>query len=106
VVTTEDGVVEVVKNCPAVDEFTGSPQMIEAGANVGVLPESPTFVLLVPAVNFQKIFFPNSHVTSDDSSLGHVTFDNGKGESKCFGGAGELTCEEETKTWNGFAHFE
>ena len=66
-------------------------------------PKAPTFVLLVPAVDFQKIFFPHSHVTADDSSLGHVTFDNGKGESKCFGGAGELTCEEETKTWNGLA---
>jgi hypothetical protein len=106
VVTAKDRVVEVIKDCPAIDEFTGSPQMIEAGANVGVLPESPTFVLLVPAVNFKKIFFPHSHVTTDDPSLGHVTFDNGERESKCFGGAGELTREEETKTWNGFAHFE
>ena len=98
--------VEVIKNCPTIDEFTGSAQMIEAGADVGVLPEPPTFVLLVPAVDFQKIFFPHSHVTADNSSLGHVTFDNGKGESKCFGGAGELTCEEEAKTWNGFAFLE
>jgi len=106
VVTAKDRVVEVIENRSAVDEFTGSAQMIEAGANVGVLPESPAFVLLVPAVNFQKIFFPHSHVTADDSSLGRVPFDNGERESKCFGGAGELTCEEETKTWNGFAHFE
>ena len=49
-VTAEDRVVEVIENRSAVDEFTGSAQMIEAGANVGILPESPTFVLLVPAV--------------------------------------------------------
>ena len=98
--------VEVIKNRSAVDKFAGSAQMIEAGADVGVFPKAPTFVLLVPAVDFQKIFFPHSHVTADDSSLGRVTFDNGKGESKCFGGAGELTCEEETKTWNGFACLE
>ena len=98
--------VDVIKDCPTVDEFAGSAQMIEAGANVGVFPQAPTFVLLVPAVDFQKIFFPHSHVAADDSSLGRVTFDNGKGESKCFGGAGELTCEEETKTWNGFACLE
>ena len=98
--------VDVIKDCPTVDEFAGSAQMIEAGANVGVFPQAPTFVLLVPAVNFQKIFFPHSHVTADDSSLGRVTFDNGERESKYFGGAGELTCEEETKTWNGLAHLE
>jgi len=103
VVTAKDRVVEVIKDCPTVDEFAGSAQMIEAGADVGVLPEAPTFVLLVPAVDFQKIFFPHSHVTADDSSLGRVTFDNGERESKCFGGAGELTREEEAKTWDGFA---
>ena len=98
--------VEVIKDCPTVDEFAGSAQMIEAGANVGVFPQAPTFVLLVPAVNFQKIFFPHSHVTADNSSLGHVTLDNRKGQSKCFSGTGELTREEEAKTWNGLAHLE
>ena len=106
VVTAEDRVVEVIKDCSTVDKFAGAAQMIEAGANVGVFAKAPTFILLVPAVYFQKILFPHSHVTTDDPSLGHVTFDNGKRESKRFGGAGELTCEEETKTWNGFAHFE
>jgi len=106
VVTAKDRVVEVIKDCPTVDEFAGSAQMIEAGADVGVFPEPPTFVLLVPAVDFQKIFFPHSHVAADDSSLGRVTLDNGERESKCFGGAGELTREEEAKTWDGFAHFD
>ena len=105
-VTAKDRVVEVIKDCPTVDEFAGSAQMIEAGSDVGVFPKAPTFVLLVPAVDLQKILFPHSHVTADNSSLGRVTFDNGKGESKCFGGAGELTCEKETKTWNGLAHLE
>ena len=105
-VTAKDRVVEVIENRSAVDKFAGSAQMIEARADVGVLPKAPTFVLLVPAVYFQKIFFPHGHVTTDDSSLGHVTFDNGKREPKCFGGTGELTCKEETKTWNGFANFE
>ena len=84
--------VEVIKDCTTVDEFAGSAQMIEAGADVRVFPKAPTFVLLVPAVYFQKIFFPHSHVTADDPSLGRVTFDNGEREPKCFGGAGELTC--------------
>jgi hypothetical protein len=106
VVTAEDRVVEVIKDCPTVDEFAGSAQMIEAGADVGVLPKAPTFVLLVPAVDFQKIFFPHTHVTADDSSLGRVTLDNGKGKPKCFGGASKLTCEKETKTWNGLARLE
>ena len=96
----------MIKNRSAVDKFAGAAQMIEAGANVRVFAKAPTFVLLVPAVYIQKIFFPHSHVTTDDPSLGHVTFDNGERESKCFGGAGELTCEEEAKTWNGFAHFD
>ena len=98
--------VEVIENRSAVDKFAGSTQMIEAGADVGVLAESPTLVLLVPAVDFQKIFFPHSHVTADDSSLGRVTFDNGKREPNCFGGAGELTRKEEAKTWNGLAYLE
>ncbi len=98
--------VEVIENRSAVDKFAGAAQVIEAGADVGVLAESPTLVLLVPAVDFQKIFFPHSHVTADDSSLGRVTFDNGKREPNCFGGAGELTRKEEAKTWNGLAHLE
>ena len=98
--------VEVIKNRSAVDKFAGSAQMIEARADVGVLPESPALVFLVPAVDFQKILFPHSHVAADDSSLGRIAFDNGERESKCFGGAGELPCEEETKTGNGFAHFD
>jgi hypothetical protein len=106
VVTAEDWMMEVIKDCPAINKFAGSAQMIEARAYVGVLPEAPTFVLLVPAVNFQKIFFPHTHVAADDSSLGRVSFDNGERESNCFGGAGELTRKKETKTWNGLAHLE
>lgn len=90
-VTAEDGVVEVIENRSAVDKFARSAQMIEARAYVGVLAESPTFVLLVPAVYFQKIFFPHSHVTADDSSLSRVSFDNGERESKRFGGATQLS---------------
>lgn len=95
--------VEVIENRSAVDKFAGSAQMVKAGAEVRVLPEPPTFVLLVPAVDFEEIFFPHGHVAADDAALGGVTMDNGKGEAKGFGGAGELTREEETKTWHGFA---
>jgi len=106
VITAKDRVVEVVKDRPTIDKLAGSTQVIQAGADVGVFSKAPPLVLLVPAVDGQEVVPPHRHVASDDSALGCVTSDDGKWESKRFGGTGELTREQETKSWNGFANFE
>jgi hypothetical protein len=72
-------VVQVVKNRTTVDKLARATEMIKTGANVRILPQTPTFVIFVPAVDGQKVVPPHGHVAPDDAPLAGVTTNDRKG---------------------------
>jgi hypothetical protein len=92
---------EVIKDCPTIDEFAGSTQMVESGANIRVFTQAPSLVLLVPTIDGEEVAPPHRHVATDDSALGGVSMNQGERKTKAFGGTRQLTGEEKTKAGNG-----
>jgi len=92
---------EVIKDCPTIDEFAGSTQMVESGANIRVFAQAPSFVLLVPTIEGEEVALPHSHVATDDSALSGVSSNEGERKTKTFGGTRQLAGEEKAKAGNG-----
>jgi hypothetical protein len=44
-------VVQVIKDGAAVNKLSWTAEMVEAGTDVGILTETPSFVLFVPTVD-------------------------------------------------------
>jgi hypothetical protein len=97
---------EVIKDCPTIDEFAGSAQMVESGANVRVLAQAPSFVLLVPTIDGEEVAPPHSHVATDDSALGGVSPNQRQRKTKTFGSTRQLAGEEKAKARQGWAGLE
>jgi hypothetical protein len=93
-------VVQVIKNRPAVDELAGAAEMIKTGTNVRILPQTPTFVIFVPAVDGEKVVPPHRHVATDNAPLGGVSTNDGERQAKAFGSAGHITGKEKPETWD------
>lgn len=91
---------QVVEDGPAVNEFTGPTQVVETGANIGIFPQSPAFVLLVPSVDIPKILFPHGHVATDDSALAGIAPDDRKGQPESLGGPVEFAGQRKTESTN------
>lgn len=100
VVTIQNRVMEVIKDCPTIDEFAGSAQMVEPRANIRVLAQAPSFVLLVPTIDGEEVASPHGHVATDDSALGGVSTNQRDRKTKAFGGTRQLAGEEKTKAGN------
>jgi hypothetical protein len=92
---------EVIKDCPTIDEFAGSGQMVESGANIRVFAQAPSFVLLVPTIDGEEVAPPHCHVATDDSALGGVSTNQRVRKTKAFGSTRQLPGEEKTKAGNG-----
>ena len=90
--------VQVVEDCATVDKFAGSAQVVEARADIGVFPQAPTFILLIPAVDFEQILFPHGHIATDDSALTRVTLDDGKREPEPLGRTAHFAGQKKAKT--------
>ena len=75
----------MIKDGAAVNEFAWSAEMIETGPDVGILTETPAFVLFVPAVDGDKIVPPHGHIAANDSALPLVTTNDGEWKTKGFG---------------------
>ncbi len=90
----------MVKDSPAINEFAWPAQMVETGANIGIFPQSPALILLVPPVDIQKILFPHGHVAADDSALAGIAPDDGKGQPESLGGTAEFAGEKKTESTN------
>ena len=77
--------VQVIKDGAAVNKFSWTAEMVEPGTDVGILTETPAFVLFVPAVDGEKIVPPHGHIAADDSALPLVASNDGQWETKGFG---------------------
>ena len=86
-------VVQMKGDGAAVNKFPGTAQMVEAGADVGVLAHAPADVGFVEAVDGHEVVAPESHVAADDAALLGVAFDDGEGPADAFGDAGDLAGE-------------
>ena len=90
----------MIKNCPAVDKLPGTAEMIKPGTDVGILPQAPSFKVLVPTIDGQEVVPPHGHVTTDDAPLGGIASDDGERQVKTFGSSGHIPGKEKSKTWD------
>ena len=86
-VAVENGVMQVVEDGAAVDEFAESPEVVKAGTDVGILTETPALKLLVPTIDLEQVLFPHGHVATDDAALAGVALEDGERETKPLGSA-------------------
>ena len=90
----------MVEDGPAVNEFSGSTEVVEAGADIGIFSQTPPLILLVPAVDLQKVLFPHGHIAADDSALAGIAPDDGKGQPESLGGTAEFAGQTKTESTN------
>ena len=75
----------MIKDGAAVNKLSWTTEVVEAGTDVGILAETPSFVLFVPTVDGEKIVPPHGHVAANDSALPLVASNDGKWKTKGFG---------------------
>ena len=85
VIPAQNWVVQVIKEGAAVNKLSWAAEVVEAGTDVGILTETPTLVLFVPAVDGEKIVPPHGHIAANDSALPLVASDDGQWKTKGFG---------------------
>jgi hypothetical protein len=93
-ISVQNGVMQVIKDPLPVNELSGPAEMVEAGSEIRVLPEPPTFVLFIPAIDGQKILGPCSHIATDDTPLPGVSPDYGERKTETLGRPAHQSCEE------------
>ena len=98
VVPVQDGMVKVVEDRATVDKFAGSAQVVESRADIGVFPQAPTFILLIPAVDFEQIPFPHGHIAADDPALTRASLDDGKREPEPLSRAAHFAGQKKAET--------
>ena len=74
----------MIEDGAAVNKLSWTAEMVEAGTDVGILTETPSLVLFVPAVDGEKIVPPHGHIAANDSALPLVAKNDGQWKTKCF----------------------
>ena len=75
----------MIEDGAAVNKLSWAAEVVEARTDVGILTETPTLVLFVPAVDGEKIVPPHGHIAANDSALLLVATNDGQWKTKSFG---------------------